>query len=165
MYKKKKKDVKKFRKTFNTRIIRAKQTYSTDEVATLLKVHISTIHAWYKSGLTRIDRDQPHLVFGQDLIDFLNLRNKQKKRPCKPEELFCCKCQKPSGPLDNILCIKITKARANLVGLCKACGAKINKAISPFRIDDFKKIFTVQAVHEENLIECANTCAITNKKQ
>jgi hypothetical protein len=59
----------------------------------------------------------------------------------------------------------VTKARTNIMGRCKSCGSKINKAISPLKIDDFKKIFTVLTVHEEDLIECANTCAITKKKQ
>jgi hypothetical protein len=165
MCKKKKKDVKKFRKKFNTRVIRIKQTYSTDEIAIRLNVHISTVHAWYKTGLATIDNHNPHRVFGQDLIDFLKLKNTKRKRPCNLEELFCCKCQKPNTPRDNIVCIMVTKARTNIMGRCKSCGSKINKAISPLKIDDFKKIFTVLTVHEEDLIECANTCAITKKKQ
>src|SRR5271155_4230469 len=98
MYKKKQKNVKKHRKTFNTRIIRAKQTYSTDEIATLLGVHPSTIHAWHKEGLSPIDAHKQLLFWGQDLKDFINQRQKSRKHPCKPNELFCFKCQKPNPP-------------------------------------------------------------------
>ncbi|MFC1894803.1 hypothetical protein ACFLYH_02530 [Candidatus Dependentiae bacterium] len=48
---------------------------------------------WLKIGLQKIDAQQPYLVFGQNLIDFINARNKSKKRPCEDDQLFCCKCQ------------------------------------------------------------------------
>jgi len=165
MYKKKQSNVKKFRKHFNTRIVRAKQNYSTEEIADLFKIHINTVHAWYKAGLPRIDDLRPHCVFGQDLIEFVKAKNESKKHPCAPNELFCCKCQKPSTPKDNLVCIKVTPARTTVVGYCATCGTKINKAISPQKIDFFKQSFTVQTVHTENLIECSNTCAISDKKR
>ncbi len=165
MYKKKRNSVKKFRKHFNTRIIRAKKTYPTQEIADLLNVHTGTVHVWYKAGLSKIDNLKPHYVFGQDLIKFLNARNASKKHPCAPNELFCCKCQKPSRPKDNLVCIKVTPARTNIVGYCATCGTKINKAISPQKIDFFNQSLTVQTVHTENLIECSNTCAISDKKE
>ena len=165
LYKKKQSNVKKFRKRFNTRIVRAKQNYSTEEIADLFKIHINTVHAWYKAGLSRIDNQKPCLVFGQDLKDFLDAKNRSKKHPCAPNELFCCKCQKPSRPKDNLVCIKVTPARTNIVGYCATCGTKINKAISPQKIDFFNQSLTVQTVHTENLIECSNTCAISDKKE
>jgi hypothetical protein len=165
MYKKKQSNVKKFRKHFNTRIIKAKQTYSTEEIADLFKVHVNTVHAWYKKGLLRIDDQKPSLVFGAELIIFLNSKNASKKHPCAPNELFCCKCQKPRTSKGNIVCIKVTAARTNIVGFCATCGTKINKTISPDKIDFFKQTFIVQMVHRENLIECSNTCTISDKKR
>ncbi len=165
MYKKKQSNVKKFRKRFNTKIIKAKQTYSTEEIADFFKIHINTVHAWYKAGLPKIDDHKPFLVFGKDLIEFLNAKKSSKKCPCAANELFCCKCQKPSTPKANQVCIKVTPARTNLVGYCATCGTQINKAISPQKIELFKNIFIVQAVHTENLIECSNTCAISDKKR
>lgn len=165
MYKKKKSNVKKFRKHFNTRIIREKQSYSTEEVAELFKIHINTVHAWYRAGLPRIDNQKPSLIFGADLIAFLNTKNVLKKHPCAPNELFCCKCQKPRTPKDNLICIKITPARTNIVGYCTTCGTRINKAISLQKIDFFQQIFIVQMVHKENLIECSKTCASSDNKR
>lgn len=165
MYKKKKKKLKKFSKKFNTRIIKSKSTYSIEEISELLKVHKNTVGTWIKEGLQKIDAHLPYLVFGQDLIDFLKTRNNSKKRPCAPNKLFCCKCQKLSKPLNNIVCIKITDARTNIAGFCETCSTKINKAISPNKIDFFKEIFILQMVHKENLIECTNTCAIIKKQQ
>lgn len=165
MYKKKQNNVKKFRKRFNTRIIKTKQTYSTEEIADLFNVHINTVYAWYKAGLPRIDDQKPCLVFGADLIEFLNAKNTAKKHPCAPNELFCCKCQQPRAPKDNLVCIKATPVRTNITGYCVTCGTKINKAISPQKIEFFKQTFIVRTVHKENLIECNNTCAISDKKE
>jgi len=165
MYKKKQKNVKKPRRTFNTRMIRAKQTYSTDEIAALLDVHLGTIHAWHKGGLPSIDAHKQLLFWGQDIKDFINRRQQDRKRPCKPDELFCFKCQKPRTPRDRTICIKVTATRTKIAGFCQICSTPMNKSIAPNMIDFFKGIFTIQTVHAENLLGCTNTCAISNQNQ
>ena len=165
MYKKKKKKVKKFRKKFNTRIIKSKQTYSVEEISELLSIHKNTVGRWFKEGLKKIDTQQPFLVFGQVLIDFLKERTSRKKHPCAIDQMFCCKCQKPRRSKKNVVCIKKTNCRTNIIGICEKCGTKINKTISPKKIDYYKKIFNLEAVHQEDLIECVNTCATVKKKQ
>ncbi|MCX5922721.1 MAG: hypothetical protein NTX86_05355 [Candidatus Dependentiae bacterium] len=162
MYKKKNEKVKAFRRHHNTRIIKHKRPYSTEEISELLGVHSQTVGTWYKSGLKKMDLKQPYEVWGQDLIDFLNDKNKKRKHTCAPNELFCCKCQQPRKSKNNIACIKADNCRVNIVGKCELCGTKINKTISPQKIDEYKKIFTIQAVHDKDLLECDNTCAITN---
>lgn len=163
-YLKKKNKVKKFRKKFNTRRIKSKKSYSIEETGILLNIHTNTVGAWFKEGLPKIDSQLPYLIFGQDLIDFLNARNAGKKRPCDPDEFFCCKCQEPQKSKNNSICIKIDTCRTNIVGICQACGTKINKAISPQKVDFYKKIFTAVRMHTENLIECTSNCAITKEK-
>lgn len=164
MYKKKKKNAKKFRKKFNTRIIKSKKTYSVAEISELLNVHQNTVSVWLKKGLEKIDDQQPYLVFGQDLIYFLNAKNNAKKQPCDNDEFFCCKCQQPHRSKNNIACIKINNCRTNVVGVCEKCGTTMNKTISPQKVAFYKKIFDTKTVLQENLIECANTCAIVDKK-
>jgi hypothetical protein len=122
------------------------------------------VGAWLKTGLQKIDPQQPYLVFGQDLIDFLNARNKSKKSPCKIDQLFCCKCQNPQRPKNNVVSININNCRTNILGLCEICGTKINKTISPQKVDFYRNIFNVEEVYEEDLIECVNTSAIVKKK-
>lgn len=165
MYKKMQKNVKKFRKKFNTKFVRAKQTYSREEIAELFHVNSNTVSVWLKAGLPKIDNQQPHFVFGQDLIDFLKARDGDRKHPCAPCKLFYFKCQQPSKPQGNVVCIKMTRARTNVMGFCEKCGTKINKAISPQQINLFQEIFTVREMLEENLLECASTCAISDKEQ
>ena len=165
MYKKmKNKNVKKFRKNFNTRLIRSRQNYSREEIAELLHVHQNTVSLWFKEGLSKIDDHQPHLVFGQDLIDFLKVRAGGRKHPCAPDELYCCMCQQPRKSKGNTVCIKVSPARTNIVGFCEICSTKINKTISPHKVDLFKEIFIVREELEENLLECANSCASSDIK-
>jgi hypothetical protein len=159
MYKKKKKNVKKFRKKFNTQIVRARQTYSTEELADLLRVSQNTVLLWHKQGLESIDRLKPLLFFGQTIKAFLAQKALKKKHYCKPNELFCCKCQRPSTAHNNTACIKSSPARTNIMAHCSICGTRVNKTISPLKIDFFMSIFSVQQVHTENLEVCTKSCA------
>ncbi len=163
MYKKKQKNVKKFRKRFNTRIIRSANSYSIEEIKELLKVDKGTISDWLKTGLKKIDDQLPYLIWGQDLIDFLSVRNAGRKKPCAENQLFCCKCQKARYTKDNKVRIHHNNKRTNLVGICEICGSSINRTISPSKIDTFTKIFHIEGLEQKNLIECDNTPATTIK--
>jgi hypothetical protein len=132
MYKKKKKNIKKFRKKFNTRIIKAKSTYSIEDITEFLNVHKNTVGDWLKSGLKKIDTQQPYLVWGQDLIDFLNARNRGKKRPCAENQLFCCRCQNPVYAKNNLVRIYHSDKRTNLRGICEICGSLIIRTLTLF---------------------------------
>jgi hypothetical protein len=165
MYKKKQKNVKKFCKKFNTRLIRAKNPYSIEEITELLHVNKSAVGRWLKAGLCKIDDQQPYLIWGQELIDFLNQRNQSNKRPCADDQLFCCKCQKATRPKDNTVRINISNKRTNLIGKCVICGSSTNRTISPQNIDVFRKKFTITELVQENLIKCGNSSAIATKTQ
>jgi len=152
MYKKKEKKVTKYRKRFNTRHVKTKASYSLETVSALLGVHPNTVRVWIKVGLKTVDDHRPILIFGQDLVDYLNAKNRSHKRPCAETELFCCKCQKPRVPCNGVVQIKITPGRVNLRGVCNACGTLVHKAISPSKIEWYKTLLTVTEVHGvENL--------------
>lgn len=157
--------VKKFKRHHNSRIIKTKQSYSTQEIADLLNVHLQTVLSWYAIGLKRIDNHMPSVVYGQDLKDFINEKNGRHKHKCASEELFCCKCKQPRRSSNNVVRIKIFKSKVNLVGNCEQCGTQINKTISPEKVSEYKKVFVIASVQEEDLIECANTSAITIKNE
>jgi hypothetical protein len=163
MYKKKKKNVKKFHKRFNTRLIRAKHSYSIEDITQCLNIHKNTVGDWLKAGLKKIDGLQPYLIWGQDLIDFLDARNKDKKRPCAENQLFCCRCQIPTYAKDNMVRIHHSDKRTNLSGICATCGSSTNRTISPQAIGNFKKVFVIEGLEQKNLIECGNSSAIATK--
>lgn len=163
MYTKMQRHVKKFRKRFNTRIIRAANSYSIEEIQELLRVGKSTMSAWLQLGLKKIDNQLPYLVWGQDLIDFLKARNDNRRRPCAKDQLFCCKCQKATYAKDNRVRMSHNNKRTNLTGVCAICGSYTNKTISPDRIDIFTKVFVIEGLAQKNLIECDNSPATTTK--
>ena len=149
------KKVKKFRRHHNSKIIKTKQSYSTQEIADLFGAHPQTVLRWYVSGLKRIDNHHPSIVHGQDLKDFIDEKNGRHRHKCATDELFCCKCQHPKRSRNNEVSIKCFKNKVNLVGSCEKCGTQINKTISPNKVSEYKNIFVIVPVHQEDLIEYA----------
>ena len=86
-------------KRYNLNRIKGLATYDAREIAQLLGVHKRTVQQWYEEGLPRIDKGKPFLVFGSDLKEFLRKKEADRKRPCKPDELYCTKCRAPRKPL------------------------------------------------------------------
>lgn len=159
------KKVKRFRRHHNPNKIKIRQSYSTHEIAELLGVHHQTVISWYATGLKKIDALQPSIVFGQDLINFINDKNSTHKHKCADNELFCCKCKRASKASENKVSIKSFKGRANLMGKCEKCGTQIFKTISPESIESYKKIFVVVPEHEKDLIECNHASTTTSKNE
>lgn len=157
--------MKKFKKIFNTRIVKFKKSYSTQEIADLFGVHVSTVHSWYRSGLKKIDNKRPALVFGLDIIAFLNKKNKQNKKKCNSDELFCCKCKVPHKSKENKVYVRImNEKKIMLIGSCEKCGTKMNKSGSFLKIEEYKKIFDVQEIEKGRLLGCTHTCVSASKK-
>lgn len=160
MYRKKQNTVKKFHRKFNIRMITSKKSYTIEEIADLFNIHPVSISRWFTEGLKKIDDKHPSLVFGEDLINFLSLKKQLNKHPCEDNQLFCVKCQEPRQSRNNTVCIKVNDSRTIIVGSCEICGTKMNKAISPKKIDFYQQILTVVEIHTKDLIECANSCTI-----
>ena len=158
--------MKKYKTKFNPRIIKSKKNYSTQEIADLFGVDVSTVHRWYRVGLKKIDGQRPAVVFGQDLINFHNEKNKKRKKRCDKDELFCCKCKTSQKSKENKITIKIiNNKKVMIVGKCENCGTKINKVGVPPKIEEYKKVFDVQEIQEEQLLGCVNTGVNTSEKE
>jgi hypothetical protein len=149
---------KRCKRRFNAGIIKRNISYSFREIADLLGIHIGTINNWRMAGLKTIDKQKPFLVFGADLIDFINRNNRKNKQKCKPDEFYCCKCKQPQQSWENQADIKIINAkRLMIIGLCTKCGTVINKIGAVNKITEYKKIFNIQVIHNKHLIGCVNT--------
>ncbi len=160
------KKVKKFRRRFNPRLIKIHANYLTQDIADLFHVHIDTVNNWYKSGLRRVDQERPFLVFGENLFDFLTRRNKQIKKKTGPNEFFCCKCKESRKTQEGVVKIKVINSKKLMIkGICVICGTKMNKLGSVTKINEIKKLFNVQVIQEERLLECNATSVTTDKKE
>jgi hypothetical protein len=157
---------KKFKRRFNPKLIKIHANYTTQDIADLFHVHIDTVNSWYRSGLKRIDQERPFLVFGRDLVDFLTRRNKKMKKKTCPDEFFCCKCKEPRKTKGGIVELRIINSKKLMIkGICEICGTKMNKLGSIKKINEIKKMFNVQAIQEERLLDCNSSSVIPNENE
>lgn len=78
------------------RYLRAKRSYSTKELAQVLRVHPRTVQEWHKYGLQSIaEKCFPLLFIGRTVKDFLNARRSKRKCKLAPDECFCPRCRRP----------------------------------------------------------------------
>lgn len=146
------KKVKKYKRHFNVRLVKLHLSYSTQEIAELFNTTRNTVNGWYKSGLEKIDNKIPYLVFGENLIVFLNNKHNKRKQKCAENEFYCCKCKSPHKAWENIVDITyIDSKRLMLTGLCESCGCKVNKLSATENIEELKKIFNIQMVQNKQL--------------
>ena len=66
------------RRTPSARLVKRDSTYTVEETAGLLAVHVNTVRNWQTDGLHPIDLHYPILFHGSDLQTFL--KRKQAKR-------------------------------------------------------------------------------------
>ena len=119
----------------NYRLVKIHRTYTVEEMASLLGVHRNSVRRWLQTGLAAIDRVRPLLVKGDVLFAFLKDRRAKDKRPCKPGEFYCLRCRAPRKPADSSVVYQpFTFDRGNLLGICEACGARLNRRVSLARM-------------------------------
>ena len=140
------------KRKYNTRLIKQGCSYSTQDIVALYGLHKRTVQMWYSEGLSRIDDRKPYLVMGRDLKEFLDKRQGNRKRHCKPNEFYCFKCREPRTCWENAVDIKFQNEKRLLItGLCSQCETPVNKASSTKELEEIQKIFMVQQMHHKHL--------------
>lgn len=115
----------------NPRLIKIHRTYTVEELASRLAVHVNTVRDWRRNGLEPIDRRRPVLFQGLVVVGFLEVRRRKAKRPCRPGEIFCVRCREPRTPAANQATYQaLTPTRGNLVGTCPICAAGLYRRVS-----------------------------------
>ena len=128
----------------NPNLAKIHRGYLVSEVAELFQVHRNTVRDWIKNGLPVCDNQRPILILGRDLREFLQAKQKSRKRPCKPDEMFCLKCRSPQLPLDNVVnYIPHTIERGKLTARCSCCGSVVNRFSSLANAIELSTVFEV----------------------
>lgn len=131
-------------KRINTRHIKAKVTYSVERLAKLLSVHPNTVHEWVKQGLSRIDGEYPYHFWGEEVIDFLNARQRKNKVTLAVDEFYCCTCQAPRKAWEGMAELQPrTSKTGNLKALCEQCDTRLHKLVSLTKISEIAKTLTL----------------------
>jgi excisionase family DNA binding protein len=150
-------------KRYNLNRIKSLATYSTREIADLLGVHKRTVQQWYREGLPRIDDGKPFLSFGDDLKIFLRKKEADRKRPCKPDEMYCVRCRAPRNPLDLKIKIEILNEKKVIVyGKCYRCGCRLNRIVSTIKLPEIAKILVICRKADKDLDELTHSVVNTD---
>ena len=121
----------------NPRLVKIHRNYTVDEIARTFGNHKNTVRAWIKQGLSTIDSRRPTLIYGLDLVRFLENRRKNSRQTCGPGQIYCVKCRAPKAPAEAIVdYISITATSGNLRGICPDCEILIHRRVSLARLDD-----------------------------
>lgn len=154
------------KRKYNTRLIKQTLSYSTQDIVSLFNLHKRTVQEWYRQGLPRIDDRKPFLVLGLHLKEFLDKRQGNRKKHCKPNEFFCMKCKEPRTSWENVVDIKfLNEKRIMIIGLCVQCNTPVNKISSTKKLDELHKIFVVQKIHHKHLFGSNSPICNTDKNE
>lgn len=142
------------RRTYNTRLIKRTLSYTIQEIAELYDLHVNAVRQWIKSGLQTIDGRKPFLIYGGDLIAFLNARQIGRKRKCAPDELYCCRCRAPRRADLNLVVISVqNEKQLTLSAKCCECSTTMNRIGSVKKLDEYRSTFTVQTIERRRIRE------------
>ena len=131
-------------RTYNLRLIRRDHSCTVQEIAELFSVHPNAVRRWVKDGLGTIDNHRPQLIHGTDLIEYLQRRQRGRKRRCAPDQMYCFTCRVPRRPAGGrVAVVQLSPARWMVQGPCELCGTSMNRASSARRLAELERTFTV----------------------
>ena len=119
---------------YNPHLIKARHSYSVEEIAALLGISRKTCLRWLQEGLKPIEPNtKPLLIWGNDLRLFLAEKKKQKKVVLKSKEFYCMRCHQavkakahtertiPTGKKIG----RDARDQFYLIGKCNQCSTKL----------------------------------------
>ena len=143
------------RRTPNARLVKRDSTYTVEETAALLTVHVNTVRNWQSDGLHPIDTHRPILFHGSDLQSFLRRRQTRRRQHCAPGELYCFKCRQPRQPKDRAVKVEMQNERVlRMIGTCEVCGTRMFRAGSVLNLKSYKENFVLQPAKAEHIAVC-----------
>jgi hypothetical protein len=111
------------------RRIRAHWNYTARELAEALDVTLSTIRVWTREGLQPIEGSWPYIFGHDDIIRFLERRNKPRC-PLAPGELLCVACKKHRVPAGNsVALLPRSPTSSDLIGACPVCSRRMHRRV------------------------------------
>jgi len=111
-------------------------------LAAVFGVHKNTVSTWVKGGLPCLKERRPFLILGMEARAYLQEQRSSKKQQCKPDELFCMHCKKPTKPAENFVeYFPLTTAKGRLTGFCVRCECVVNKFVSHASLESYSALF------------------------
>lgn len=124
--------------------IRPTSTYSFKDIAKLFGCNIATVRRWRRDGLPVMDNTKPILVHGSELKTWLEARQKARRRPCAPDEIYCLGGGCRTGRRPAIGSVRIRKSNQT-VGMieaqCAVCGKNMRRGYAMADQAEIEKVF------------------------
>jgi len=153
------------KRRYNTRLIKATWPYDVQQIADLFGLHKNAVLRWLKEGLQADTTRRPYLIRGDELIRFLDDRQKSKRQKCSFDEFFCFKCRAPRKAYEAIADLTIeSPTRFRIKGLCAACGTSVNKVQGIKNLPKIEASFHVQQREGWHLIEGFNPSVNSDRR-
>lgn len=145
---------KKKKRTYDVRRIRLTVSYTVQDIAEMFKLHKGAVLIWIKKGLPIIDNKKPYLIYGEELVQYLQIKKAKRKFKCKPDEFFCFKCRHPRQADKNVVTIDFkSKTKVRIIGHCQICKTKIQRVGSAAKLNEYQKIFSVVTLVKQHIFE------------
>lgn len=117
---------------FNPQKIYAHQSYTIDELASLIGADEKTCRRWIDDGLRTVPGSKkPILIVGSNAKEFIRLKNSKKKVKLRRHEFYCLKCRGPTRAKRGSIEVVESMKKA----ICSVCNGKIRKTIRPYQKD------------------------------
>lgn len=121
------------KKKYSLRKIKAKRSYTSEEIAETLNIHIQTVREWHRSGMNPLkENSTPYLFMGDEVKRYLKEKIDSHKVSLKEGEFYCLSCKKAVKPehyetIDRN--IKIGKGVSSLLlkAECPECRKQLNR--------------------------------------
>jgi hypothetical protein len=131
-------------KQANPRKIKSNRTYSFEEAAHALSVAVVTVRGWEKQGLRVLKSQRPYLMMGQDIREFLEAKNRKRRRPMRQDQFYCLGCRRSQTPLGAMADFYQTTPRTGrLVALCPTCESEVHRFVGLRELPKFKEILEI----------------------
>ena len=142
------------------RRVKIHRSYTVDEVARLLGIHIRTVRRWVSvGGLIALDDQKPMLILGHALKAFGETQRKPKQKS-RLHECYCFSCKTPrAAAFGEGEIVLVTAQSLNVRMLCDTCTTIMHRRHSWSRVGALAAIVHLTAPEAfRDLIETRLPC-------
>lgn len=111
--------------------IRTNRTYTIEDMAIVCGVHVGTVRRWITNdglSIAVIDETRPILISGKLAREWMRRRERDRKQPCGPGEIYCVTCKAPRAIRPGSTRITSPKPpKITLEGDCTGCDRTIRR--------------------------------------
>lgn len=144
------------KRRYNLRLIKATWPYTVQDVAALLGVNKNAVGLWMRTGLQADRQQRPFLIRGDELVRFLDARQRKRRTKCGLAQFFCFKCRAARDAAGGQASVQtLSPGRFMVQAVCDHCGTRMNKIPGARKLQQMRSHLTITRQEGEHIIECS----------